>query len=192
MGKTKKKKVEVLQTSSVRGAIPRIRVSKETWIILGAGILVSLLYLVAMLFYTEGHLSLPASKAFYQFQYAKQLAAGNFFQYTPGDTSSTGAGGLLYPLLLLSAFILGIKGAGIILYAFFSGVLLLLLSAWMLFLIGQQIANKETGMLAALLFLLNGPILWTYLGGTETLLFATLSVLTIYYFLRAINTNKYT
>ncbi|MFH1859934.1 MAG: hypothetical protein ABH870_02815, partial [bacterium] len=39
---------------------------------------------------------------------------------------------------------------------------------------------------------LNGPILWTYLGGTETLLFATLSVLTIYYFLRAINTNKYT
>ena len=152
----------------------------------------SLLYLVAMLFYTEGHLSLPASKAFYQFQYAKQLAAGNFFQYTPGDMASTGAGGLLYSLLLVPAFILGIKGSGIILYAFFSGVALLLLSAWLLFLIGQQVANKETGILAALLFLLNGPILWTYLGGTETLLFATLSVLTIYYFLRAINTNKYT
>ncbi len=191
MGKIKKKKVETIQAISAKGAIPQIKVNKETWIILGAGILVSFLYLCAMLFYTEGHLSLPASKAFYQFQYAKQLAMGDFFRWTSGDTASTGAGGLLYPMLLMPAFVLGIKGAGIIFYAFFSGVLLLLLSAWLLFLIGQQVANKETGMLAALLFLLNGPILWTYLGGTETLLLATLILLTIYYFLRAANTNKY-
>lgn len=191
MGKTKKKRVEVSQTGPVKGIVPQIRANKETWIILGAGVLVSLLYLVAMLFYTEGHLSLPASKAFYQFQYAKQLSTGDFFRYTSGDTSSTGAGGLLYPFLLMPAFILGIKSAGIILYAFFLGVLLLLLSAWLLFLMGQQIANKETGMLAAFLFLLNGPILWTYLGGTETLLFATLILLTMYYFLRAVTTNKY-
>ncbi|OIP39254.1 hypothetical protein AUJ95_05755 [Candidatus Desantisbacteria bacterium CG2_30_40_21] len=189
MGKIKKKRVEGL--GSNRGAILQIKVNKETWIILGAGILVSLLYLSAMLFYTEGHLSLPASKVFYQFQYAKQIAAGEFFRYASGDGPSTGAGGLLYPLLLMPAFVLGIKGAGIILYAFFSGVVLLLLSAWLLFLIGQSVANKETGMFAALLFLLNGTILWTYLGGTETLLFATLILLTIYYFLRAININNY-
>ncbi len=191
MGKVKKKKVEGSQAVSAGGAIPQIKISKETWIILGAGMLVSFLYLVAMLFYTDGHLSLPASKAFYQFQYAKQLAAGEFFRYSSGDTSSTGAGGLLYSLLLMPAFVLGIKGAGIIVYAFFSGLLLLLLSAGLLFLIGQQVANKETGLLAAFLFLLNGPILWTYLGGTEVLLFSTLILLTIYCFLRAINTNKY-
>ncbi|MFH1098101.1 MAG: hypothetical protein ABH886_10455 [Candidatus Desantisbacteria bacterium] len=186
MAKIKKKKSESSQ------AISQVRINKETWIILGAGILVALLYLITMLFYTEGHLSLPASKAFYQFQYAKQIATGEFFRFASGDVPSTGAGGLLYPLLLIPAFILGIKGAGIIIYSFFLGTLFLLLSAWLLFLIGQKIAGKETGILAAFLFLLNGPILWTYLGGTETLLFATLSLLTIYYFLRAINTNNYT
>jgi hypothetical protein len=186
VGKTKKKKASE--------NIKEYGIFKNNIVILSiltVSIITAGLYLYSMLFYTQGHLSLPISEAFYQFQYAKQLADGEFFRYYSGDNFSTGAGGFLYPLILMIGFLFGITNSGIIIYIFILGIILLFISGLLLFFIGQEIINKEVGIITCFLFLLNGPILWIYFGGTETLLFTFLIINTIYFFLRGIKRDRY-
>src|SRR5262245_2056700 len=46
------------------------------------------------------HPAVPLDDAFIHFQYAKRLASGHFFSYAEGDSYSSGATSLLWPLLL--------------------------------------------------------------------------------------------
>ncbi len=130
------------------------------------------IYVGSVLHHTNGHLSLPLDDPFIYFQYARQAADGFFLQYNTGEAATTGATSLVYMLLLLPAFWLGIDGMGIVVYAVGLGAVFLGLCGRELRLIGRQLDSAFAGDLACVLFLLCGPLLWGFLSGMEIGLFS--------------------
>src|SRR5260221_10176726 len=61
-----------------------------------------------------GHPAVPLDDAFIHFQYAKRLAGGHFFSYSPGDGYSSGATSLLWPMLLAPFYLAGLRDLSII------------------------------------------------------------------------------
>ncbi len=152
--------------------------------ILAITIAVSLLFAVAMWQLTGGHLMVPLDDTFIHLQYAKQLARGHFFVYSPHDSYSTGATSLIYPLLFVPFFWLGLAAVKLLVISYALGVACVLVSAAILYFWGSLVVNRLVGGLAALLFLTNGNLMWVYLSGMETGLFATLMLATLYCFTR--------
>lgn len=153
-------------------------------VILAITIAVSLLFAVAMWQLTGGHLMAPLDDTFIHLQYAKQLARGHFFVYSPHDSYSTGATSLIYPLLFVPFFWLGLKAVQLLVISYVLGAACVLVSAVILYFWGALVVNRLVGGLAALLFLANGNLMWGYLSGMETGLFTTLMLATLYCFTR--------
>jgi hypothetical protein len=61
-----------------------------------------------------GHPAVPLDDAFIHFQYAKRLATGHFFSYSPGDGYSSGATSFAWPLVLAPFYALGLRDLWII------------------------------------------------------------------------------
>jgi hypothetical protein len=152
--------------------------------ILAICILVSLLFAIAMWQLTGGHLMVPLDDTFIHLQYAKQLARGHFFVYSPQDSYSTGATSLIYPFLFIPFFWLGLKAVQLLVVSYALGMACVLASAVILYFWGALVVNRLVGAFAALLFLTNGNLMWVYLSGMETGLFATLMLATLYCFTR--------
>jgi len=129
---------------------------------------------------TGGHLVVPLDDTYIHFQFARQLSRGSFFKYTPVSGFSSGSTSLLYPALLAPFFWIGFGEVKILLVSFSLGTGFLALSAVLIFLIAKEIAEERVGMLAALLFILNGNMAWNFLSGMETGLFATLILGAVY------------
>ena len=136
-----------------------------------------------MLYHTGGRLALPLDDSFIYFQYARQAAQGHFLEYNTGAEPTAGATSLLYTLLLVPGFWLGLDGMGIALYALVLGVVWLGLSARLLLLLGCRLGGPFSGWVAALMFLLCGPLLWGYYSGMAIGLFAFAILLTLYLYL---------
>jgi len=145
---------------------------------------IAILYLISTFYFTGGYFFLPIDDAFLHFHYANHLSQGHPFQYNLGEPPTTGATSLLYTILLVPGFFIGLSGDGIIYYSFLLGILFLFLSSWMIFKIGMIIFDKSLGIIASLLFLLNGPITWGYLSGTEVGIFSTIILATLYFSLQ--------
>ena len=86
-------------------------------------------YLASMLYHTGGRWGLPLDDSFIYFQYARQVADGHFLQYNTGASPTAGATSLLYMLLLVPGFLLGLEGMEIAGYALVLGLLLLIMTA---------------------------------------------------------------
>jgi len=136
-----------------------------------------------MLYHTGGHLGLPLDDSFIYFQYARQAAQGYFLEYNTGSLPSAGASSILYMLVLVPGFWLGVEGIWIVVYALALGFVLLGLSAQLLLLIGQRLDSQFSGCIASLLFLFCGPLLWGYYSGMEIGLFSFSILLTLYLYL---------
>ena len=157
--------------------------NREVWAIWTLALFWLLLYVASMLYHTGGRLSLPLDDSFIYFQYAKQAAAGHFLEYNTWDAPTAGATSLLYLALLVPAFWLGLDGMGIAVYALILGWALLGLSAQVLLRLGERLGGGYfSGRLAALLFLLCGPLLWGFYSGMEIGLFSFSILLTLYLF----------
>ncbi len=152
----------------------------DYYIIWGLVFFWQLVYLASMLYHTGGRLSLPLDDAFIYFQYARQAAAGHFLQYNIGDMPTAGATSLLYMLLLVPGFVLGLDGMTIAVYALVLGCGLLGLSAHLVLALGGALAGSFGGRVSVLLFLLCGPLLWGYASGMEIGLFSFAILLTLY------------
>jgi hypothetical protein len=137
-----------------------------------AAALASAVYISSTLYYTQGHLSLPLDDPFIYFQYARQAASGHFLQYNTGDPATTGATSLLYMLLLVPPFWLGVDGVAIVVYALFWGGIVLGLCGRELRILGRLLGSPFAGELACALFFLCGPLLWGFLSGMEIGLFS--------------------
>ncbi len=137
-------------------------------------IIVSAVFGIAMVSTTGGHLLAPLDDTYIHLQCARRLAQGHFFSYTEGSGFSSGATSILYPVILAPIFWVGLGGVKALLVTFAFGVLCLFLSAILIYLIGRDLASARVGLLASFLFLLNGNLVWNYLSGMETGLFATL------------------
>ena len=158
---------------------------REGAILWGLAGLWLLLFAASMLYHTGGRLALPLDDSFIYFQYARQAAQGHFLEYNTGAAPTAGATSLLYTLLLVPGFWLGLDGMGIVLYALALGVGWLGLSARLLLLLGRRLGGPLSGWLAALLFLLCGPLLWGYYSGMAIGLFACAILLTLYLYVAA-------
>ena len=157
---------------------------RREWAILwGLALLWLLVFVASMLYHTGGRLALPLDDSFIYFQYARQAAQGHFLEYNTGAEPTAGATSLLYTLLLMPGFWLGLDGMGIALYALVLGGWWLGLSAWLLLLLGRKLGGFFSGWVAAGMFLLCGPLLWGYYSGMAIGLFACAILLTLYLYL---------
>ncbi len=158
-------------------------IRREGAILWGLALLWLLLFVGSMLYHTGGRLALPLDDSFIYFQYARQAAQGHFLEYNTGAEPTAGATSLLYTLLLVPGFWLGLDGMGIALYALALGAVWLGLSARLLLLLGHRLGGPFSGWAAALMFLLCGPLLWGYYSGMAIGLFAYAILLTLYLYL---------
>lgn len=179
MAKTKKKKLEKKEKVSAKKIGAE---AKYNYILIGLVLGISILYVISTLYYSGGHFFLPVDDSFSYLHYAKQLSAGHPFQYNFTDAATTGVRSLLYPILLAPGFFIGLTGDGMICYSFFLGMIFLFLSGWLVFKIAEGFLGQNSGIIAGILFLLNGPITWGYLSGTEIGLFSTMILATLYFF----------
>ncbi len=142
-----------------------------------------LLFVASMLYHTGGRLALPLDDSFIYFQYARQAAQGHLLEYNTSAEPTAGATSLLYTSLLVPGFWLGLDGMGMVLYALALGAVWLGLSAWLLLLLGRKLGGSFSGWLAALMFLVCGPLLWGYYSGMAIGLFTFAILLTLYLYI---------
>ncbi|MBN1900977.1 glycosyltransferase family 39 protein [Candidatus Sumerlaeota bacterium] len=148
------------------------------------GGVISVLFALAMISVTGGHVVAPLDDSYICFQYARNLSRGRFFEYSEQAGFSSGSTSLVYPLLLAPFFWAGFSGVKILAVSFALGAACFILSAVLLFLTGRALFEERVGMAAAFLFLINGNLAWNYLSGMETGLFATLLLAAAYYLAR--------
>ena len=159
------------------------------------GILLTLLILAITAFHvgrmlrteltvTGGGLSLPLDDSFIYLQYARAIAQGHPFVYTPGNTPTTGATSLGYPLLLLPPHLLGLSPSICIAWALAIGVVGFVASALLVLRLGRRLGGWVGGGLALALFLTSAQLLWGYMSGMEVPLYATVLLATLHAYLR--------
>jgi len=156
--------------SDLLGALTR----RQTVTLLALPMVLSGIYFGVMLHYTGGHLSAPLDDTIIYYQYGRQLASLKFFQYNDEDGYSTGTTSFTYPFLVAAGFWLGFEDAGMFLYTFTLGWLLLTVAGFLTFHLTTCFAPRKVAFISAILFLLSGPMLLTFLAGMETGLFICL------------------
>ncbi len=165
---TEQARKEVLRRLLIAAMLGALTLSVSSWFFISAGR------------FTDGRLCTPLDDSFIYFQYARGLAEGRGLSYSPGDAPTTGATSFLYTLLLAAGYRLGARGDGLILYGFVLGSCFLFLSSLLLARVVQSLSNWVAGTAAAVLFLLNGHVLWSYLSGMEVGLFGSAVLLTLF------------
>jgi hypothetical protein len=163
------------------------------WVVL-LGALMALLYGLVMLRQTDARPLAPLDDAYIHFQYARQIVAGDPWQYNSGDPPSTGATSLLYPFILAAGLFVGAGDEGLVWFALALGAISLIVSAILVAEItrlllatggpGQSGLRRWAPPVTALLFLLTGAVQWGYFNAMETGLFSLLLLSTLYAFLR--------
>ena len=163
-----------------------------TWLVLLSGG-IAFVYILTMLDAAAGRPVAPLDDAYIHFQYARQMALGQPWQYNTGDPISTGTTSLLYPFLLAAAFRLGFTGDAIVWPALLLGSASLVLSTILIYRITYLLSDDRVGdsntalrqgiaLATALLFLLTGAIPWAYLNGMETGLFTLMILVALHGF----------
>jgi len=133
---------------------------------------------------TGGELSLPLDDSFIYLQYARAIAQGHPFVYTPGNAATTGATSLLWPFLLLPPHFMPFGPTFAIAWSLALGALALLASALLIARVGRALGGT-IGMLLATLFFLGSPhLLWGYMSGMEIGLYASVLLATLWMYLR--------
>ena len=141
---------------------------------------VSLPYLFLAFSTSDEHLVAPLDDAYITFQYARQIAEGQPYQYNDGDPPTTGMTSPLYGFLLGGVYLLGIQGDWLPAFAVSTGLVWLALSAWLAYRLARRLASEGASELwswgAALLVTLTGAVQWGCFNGMETGAFAVLTL----------------
>ena len=146
-----------------------------------AAAFVFVLFISASATATGGHVVAPLDDSYIYFQYAKRLAQGHFYSYTGGDGYSTGVTSMLYPLLLAPFYLLGFTGEAFVAVVIALGGLLLTASGWLMYLLTRRATGHwAPALVAGLLVVLNGHVVWGYLSGMEIPLLITAALATVW------------
>ena len=133
---------------------------------------------------TGGEISLPLDDGFIYLQYARAIAEGHPFVYTPGNAPTTGATSLWYPLLLLPPHLFRLSPSWGIAWSLILGFLGYVWSALLSARLGRLLGGFGGGALALVLFLSSPFLLWGYLSGMELPLYGTVLLGTTLSYLR--------
>ena len=146
-----------------------------------AAAFVFVLFISASTTATGGHAVAPLDDSYIYFQYAKRLAQGHFYSYTGSDGYSTGVTSMLYPLLLAPFYLLGFTGEAFVAVVLALGGLLLAASGWLMYLLTRRATGHwAPALVAGLLVVLNGHVVWGYLSGMEIPLLITAALATVW------------
>ena len=128
---------------------------------------------------TGGELSLPLDDSFIYLQYARAIAEGRPFVYTPGNQPTTGATSLWYPLLLAPPHWLGLGPEPCVAWTLALGVLGFALSALLIARLAGRLGGPVGAGIALVLFLASPKLLWGYWSGMEIALYGTVLLATV-------------
>jgi len=131
---------------------------------------VTLRYVQANLSVTGGeYVLMPLDDAYIHFQYARQIAAGEFYVYNPGQPPTSGATSFLYPYVLAVGYLLGFQGLNLGVWALIVGGVALLGSLLLAYQITVRLTGKRWVSLGVpVLMALHGLTTWHFMSGMET------------------------
>jgi hypothetical protein len=112
-------------------------------------------------------------------QYARAIADGHPFVYTPGNGPTTGSTSLWYPLLLLPPHLLRLSAEACVAWVLAVGAAFYAASAFLLARLGTRLGGTVGGVLAFLLFAASPHLLWGYFSGMEIALYGTALLLSV-------------
>ena len=153
---------------------PRLRRPIFTLVVLSA--LVSGVFLAFMLAATQGTFVPQVVDLYLVCQYARAFVEGHPFRYNPGELPSTGATSLLYTVVLAIPEAIGIRGEGLIAFAIVMGAGFYAASVVLASSVATRIAGPREGLLAGLLVVFGGPVVWSFLYGSDIALFLFLAL----------------
>ena len=105
--------------------------------------MIFLAYALTSLANGRGEFVMPLDDTYIHFQYARQIAAGQFYVYNPGLPPTSGATSFLYPYVLAFGVLLGFQGLNLGLWAMGVGALALTGSIWLVYLLVRMIGEVE-------------------------------------------------
>ncbi|RMF79469.1 MAG: hypothetical protein D6737_11370 [Chloroflexi bacterium] len=148
-----------------------------------AGI-IFLIYALASRTAGRGEFVMPLDDVYIHFQYARQIAHGEFYQYNPGLPATSGATSFLYPYLLAIGVLIGFDGLSLGLWAMGLGALMMLGSMWLIYLTGEYVnAPRRFSAAISIIFALTGSVAWHFMSGMETDVMIFVTLLTLYMFI---------
>jgi len=142
-----------------------------------AGAAVAASFVAAMLWTTSGHFVPQVSDLYVVAQYAKAMAEGHPFRYNPGEAPTTGSTSLLFTAALALVHALGARGEALIAVAILLGAALFVASIPLAARVATRLASPREGLLAGALVAVGGPVVWSYLYGSDIALFLFLGLL---------------
>jgi hypothetical protein len=153
---------------------PRRRRPVFTLVALAAGVVV--VFLAFMLAATQGTFVPQVVDLYLVCQYARAIVEGHPFRYNAGEAPSTGATSLLYTVGLALPEAVGIRGEGLVAFAIVMGAGFYAASVLLARKVATRLAGPREGMLAGLLVALGGPVVWSFLYGSDIALFLFLAL----------------
>ncbi len=159
------------------------RADRAAWALccLGAGLIFLFYYGMNIAVSGTGQPLMPLDDAYIHFQYARQIASGQFYVYNPGLPPTSGATSFLYPYLLAFGYLIGFDGLSLGLWALMLGALALALASYLVYRLALALGMLPYFALAApILFLLHGLIAWHFMSGMETGSAIALTLLTVW------------
>jgi 4-amino-4-deoxy-L-arabinose transferase-like glycosyltransferase len=153
---------------------PRLRRPGFPLVVLS--VLVSAVFLAFMLAATQGMFVPQVVDLYLVCQYARAFAEGHPFRYNAGELPSTGATSLLYTVVLALPEAVGIRGEGLIAFAIVMGAGFYAASVLLASSVATRLAGSREGLLAGLLVVFGGPVVWSFLYGSDIALFLFLAL----------------
>ena len=159
-----------------QGALPRPRSGGPAFLLVAVAASVVVAFLAFMLAATQGHFVPQVVDLYLVCQYAKAIVEGHPFRYNAGEPASTGATSVLYTFALAVPQALGIRGEGLIAFAILAGAACYVASVLLARKVAARLAGPREGVLAGLLVALGGPVVWSFLYGSDIALFLLLAL----------------
>lgn len=113
--------------------------------------------------------ALPLDDSFIHLQYAKRLAAGHWFSFTPGGGYSSGATSMLWPLAIAPWMALGLRGLDVVYVVWAMGSVLHAAVALETARVAARLGGRFTGLAAGAACFAFGAFTWFAYSGMETI-----------------------
>jgi hypothetical protein len=143
------------------------------------GVLVASGFLALMLSVTDGHFVAQGPDLYVVCQYARAMAEGHPFRYNPGEAPTSGSTSVLHTAVLALVHGLGARGEGLVAFAVLFGVALYLGSILLAHRVAARLSGPREALLAGTLVALGGPVVWSFLYGSDIALFLFLALLVL-------------
>ena len=119
-----------------------------------------------------GHPAVPLDDAFIHFQFARTIADGKPFEYTAGQGPVAGATSLLWPLVFVPFYGLGVDGLSIIWIAWILGCCAFAALIVEIYRLCAGLMDRPIALGCAALSAVFGGHVWFAVSGMETIPFA--------------------